>query len=235
MPAHGPKQPDNPAEDAQAARRDSGKVGYHHGDLRQALLAAGDAVLQEKGFRDFTLRECARRAGVSHAAPKHHFGDVRGFLTEIASAGFERLTAALQTELARASSLHEEFAATTRAYLGFAERYPEHFRLMFRCDLLQMESASLWHAAADTFTELTNVIRRQRGEPPVSAADLRDDKPPAEIVEDIVIGWCHIHGFAHLVLEQQLMMVGDGERDRVIDNVSRRLSDLIQAGDVPRP
>ena len=61
------------------------KSAYHHGDLRTALLDAGDTVLAEHGLRGFTLRECARRAGVSHAAPKHHFSDVRGFLTAIAA------------------------------------------------------------------------------------------------------------------------------------------------------
>ena len=67
------------------------KATYHHGDLKEALLTAAEAVLRDRGLQGFTLRECARRAGVSHAAPKHHFGDVRGVLTEIAARGFAQL------------------------------------------------------------------------------------------------------------------------------------------------
>ena len=64
---------------------------YHHGDLRRALLAAVDEIVQELGVEGLSLRECARRAGVSHGAPAHHFGDKRGMLTEYATDGFEKL------------------------------------------------------------------------------------------------------------------------------------------------
>ena len=147
------------------------KASYHHGDLRQALLDAGDGVLQEQGLKGFTLRECARRAGVSHAAPKHHFGDVTGFLTEIAALGFMRLSAALELEIAGATNLDEEFIATTRAYVDFAEAHPEHFRIMFRCDLLDDQAPNIRQAAGETFRLLTNVILRQRGEPSLSASE----------------------------------------------------------------
>ena len=119
------------------------KAAYHHGSLKKSLLAAGDLVLMEKGFKGFTFRECARRAGVSHAAPKHHFGDVTGFLSALAAIGFDRLTKALIAGIRKAKDLDEEFLATTRAYSKFAEDYPEHFRLMFRDDLLATESVEL--------------------------------------------------------------------------------------------
>ena len=66
--------------------------GYHHGDLRQAMIEAAEAVLAEKGVGGFTLRECARRAGVSPAAPAHHFGNLVGLLTAIATLGFDDLS-----------------------------------------------------------------------------------------------------------------------------------------------
>ena len=69
---------------------------YHHGDLRNALLDAADELLQEQGLQGFTLRACARRAGVSHMAPKHHFNDVRGLLRAVAERGFARLVALLK-------------------------------------------------------------------------------------------------------------------------------------------
>lgn len=74
---------------------------YHHGALREALLKAAEAVLLEHGVEGFTLRECARRAQVSHGAPAHHFGDVRGLLSEFTAVSFEQLDA-LMSEIGRA-------------------------------------------------------------------------------------------------------------------------------------
>ena len=71
-------------------------AGYHHGALREALLAAAESLLLEQGVDAFTLRACARRAGVSHAAPAHHFGDARGLLTAFATVGFARMAALMQ-------------------------------------------------------------------------------------------------------------------------------------------
>src|SRR5687768_5541186 len=68
---------------------------YHHGDLQAALIAAAEDVLAEKGVSGFSLREAARRAGVSPAAPAHHFKDARGLLTAVAARGFQRLTETL--------------------------------------------------------------------------------------------------------------------------------------------
>lgn len=204
------------------------KTAYHHGDLRTALLDAGDAVLAEHGLRGFTLRECARRAGVSHAAPKHHFHDVRGFLTAIAARGFERLTDMLQQDISRAKSLEAEFQATCSAYVAFAESYPEHFRIMFRSDLLDTGSADLRSASNGTFTELTNVILRQRGEPEINNIEDDAKAPFEQVVDDIAIGWCHIHGFAHLSLEGQLSMVDAERKSKLLATASRRLSQLLQ-------
>src|SRR5260370_32543969 len=75
---------------------------YHHGELREALVAAGRKLLEEKGLRGFTLRECARRAAVSHAAPAHHFASIDDLLAEIATRGYHDLTAAMAAEARRA-------------------------------------------------------------------------------------------------------------------------------------
>src|SRR5687768_2929710 len=69
---------------------------YHHGALREALISAAAALIEQKGLEGFSLRETARRAGVSPSAPAHHFGDARGLLTAIATQGFEALAAALE-------------------------------------------------------------------------------------------------------------------------------------------
>ena len=185
-------------------------------------------MLADLGIRGFTLRECARRANVSHAAPKHHFTDVRGLLTAIAVRGFQRLTAALNRELASARSLEAEFEATLRAYVGFAEDYPEHFRFMFRSDVIDRESTELKAAAAQTFTALTNVILRQTGKPEIDADEVSHGPTVEAVFDDIAIGWCHIHGFAHLHLEQQFKMSGDDTMHDIMRSSSHRLSALLQ-------
>src|ERR1700722_18212242 len=81
--------------DVARARRKTGQ--YHHGRLKQALVSAGRALLEQRGLEGFTLRECARRARVSHAAPAHHFDTVGDLLAEIAAQGFDDLTAAMDT------------------------------------------------------------------------------------------------------------------------------------------
>jgi AcrR family transcriptional regulator len=201
---------------------------YHHGDLHEALLIAGQEVLRERGLQGFTLRECARRAGVSHAAPKHHFGNARGFLTEIAARGFDQLTTTLQTHLDDAGEdIGEQFLATSTAYSDFATQYPEHFRIMFRSDLLDTDSETLLSAARATFTVLTNVIRRQRGEPDIADEELMENVKSEALLNDILLGWCHVHGYAHLRLEGQLAMIPDDLQRQMLKRAAQRLSEMI--------
>ena len=104
---------------------------------------------------------------------------------------------------------------------------------MFRADLLDGDSEQLLQAAVQTFTELTNVIRRQRGEPERDAPyldeqDARGDGSAAALLDDILIGWCHIHGYAHLRLERQFYMIGEDQHERMLATAAQRLSDLMQ-------
>lgn len=201
---------------------------YHHGDLKTALLDAGDNVLQERGLQGFTLRECARRAGVSHAAPKHHFGSAEGFLTAVASRGFERLTQALTAGLATSGAdLGEQFYATAQAYVGYALAWPEHFRIMFRSDLLDAQSPLIRCSARETFIVLTNVVLRQRNEVEFTAEDFTSAAFSPELIDDIVVAWSHIHGYAHLRLEQQLNMFDSGTHEQVLRSAALRLSTLL--------
>ena len=207
------------------------RTSYHHGDLRAALLTAGESALAENGLRGFTLRDCARRAGVSHAAPRHHFGSVGGFLTAIAARGYDRLTERLAHELEQAHGLAQEFLATTIAYVGFAEDYPEHFRIMFRADLVDMQAADLVEAATGTFTVLTNVIRRQKGKPEATRDEVREGIAVQEVGPDILIGWSHIHGFAHLMLEGRLGQPDADTKRLMMKDSARRLSGLLTQAD----
>ena len=202
--------------------------GYHHGDLRAAILTAADEILEQDGLRGLTLRKCARLAGVSHAAPSHHFGDLNGLLAAVAEQGFARLADALEAEIGQAKGdLEAEMQATTRAYVKFAENSPEHFRIMFRGDLINFDMSQPPKAVTKTFVELTNVILRQRGEAEVTTEDFHQTRSP-ELVNDIIIGWCYIHGFAHLKLEGQLGMIPDQLHDEQMALAATKLSHLIQ-------
>jgi len=212
----------------------STQTPYHHGHLHAALLDAAEAVLAERGLTRFTLRECARRAGVSHAAPAHHFGGVSGLLTALAARGFEHLVARVRLERGRrdAGDLDAQMIATTRAYVDFARAEPEVFRLMFRCDVLDVDDGDLRAAAHQTYAELTSVIREQRGEAAMSSEELAHLASVPRLIEDILIGWCHIHGLAHLLIEGQLdMMIGDDEEAflaRVIADNGPRLGTVLR-------
>ncbi len=107
---------------------------YHHGNLREALIEAGLSLLGEGGRESLSLREVARRAGVSHAAPYRHFEDRAALLTALAEHGYSEL----EVELARAGS---SLAAIGRAYVRFALEHPARFRLMFERDHANLELA----------------------------------------------------------------------------------------------
>lgn len=201
---------------------------YHHGDLKNALLEAAEQLLEDQGLQGFTLRACARLAGVSHAAPKHHFGDVGGLLAAVAERGFvqlaERLAEHIQPVL---GDLKAEMHATATAYIGFAEDYPEHFRVMFRADLIDFDMLDPPTGVVRTFAALTNVILRQRGDAEI-AEDALPQTKSVELMNDIVLGWCFVHGYAHLRVEGQLVMVPDGQHAQQIALAAERLSVLIQ-------
>src|SRR4051812_7676834 len=94
---------------------------YHHGDLRSAMLDAAQRLLETEGIEGLTLRAAARAAGVSHAAPKNHFGDLSGLLSELAALGFRQFTRELRAamEILPAGSAEQRLDAMGCAYVGF--------------------------------------------------------------------------------------------------------------------
>src|SRR5215208_779795 len=124
-----------PATDAPATQS-TGTERYHHGDLPNALRRAAVDVIVERGLGGFSLREVARRAGVSHTAPAHHFGDVRGLLTSVAEEGFVLLHDASEAAVAGGGAPVERLAALGEAYVGMARLHPAHCEVMFRTDLV---------------------------------------------------------------------------------------------------
>jgi AcrR family transcriptional regulator len=176
---------------------------YHHGALREALIEATETLLAERGPDGFSLREVARRAGVSPAAPAHHFGDAAGLLTAVATIGFAGLTEALERGDARGggdprAALREQGLE----YVRFALRHPGRFRLMFRSQQLHDEPALLAQADA-AFEVLARGVRRLWGVP--DAAAMRPQHWQA------VLGlWSLVHGTAHLAIAGKFDMFRDG-------------------------
>jgi AcrR family transcriptional regulator len=129
------------------------------GGGRAALLTAAREELAEVGTGGLSLRSIARRAGVSHAAPKHHFGDRAGLLTALASQGFGQLGDALEHAVATSvGDPRERLAALGRAYVHTGLRDPALFELMFRPDLLDRDDPNLREAQQATFDLLAAVV-----------------------------------------------------------------------------
>jgi AcrR family transcriptional regulator len=176
---------------------------YHHGELKEALVAAGRKLLEEKGLRGFTLRECARRAQVSHAAPAHHFKSMDDLLAEIATRGYHDLTAAMAAEAKRAApEPAARLVGQGVGYMAFAAANPMLFQLMFSKEANRVETPEL-EAAAKAAYRLHH-----------AAVDAVIPKASAEHKERMVdFAWASVHGFITLVLEGQ---IGETESSRAL-------------------
>ena len=128
--------------------------GYHHGDLRRALLDAAAELLEQRGVEGLTLREVARRAGVSHAATYHHFVDRAALIAALVESGFRQLTLAMQTAAAAVGggvpgSTLDRLRAIGVAYVVFATQHPALFRLLCRPELFAASDDGLSEAGSE--------------------------------------------------------------------------------------
>ncbi len=133
---------------------------YHHGDLPNALLAAVSEIIEEKGAVNVSLREAARRAGVSHSAPAHHFGDREGMLAAFAERGFEILGGEMASarESAGGGSALDRLAAVGAAYVRFAVDRTPYFDVMFRSGIDRRSHEHLHDRADSTFAVLMSAV-----------------------------------------------------------------------------
>lgn len=180
----------------------STKQAYHHGDLRRALVDAGLALVERDGVEGVTLRAVAREAGVSHAAPYHHFADKAALVEAIAVAGFDRLTAALQAALDDPErDPITRFAGTGRAYARFALEHEALFRLMNRPEL-RRDSPRVVAAAQAAYDVLVAAVV---GAQEVGSVAPGDPRPVARTA------WAAVHGMVVLLIDGLLV---DGPADR---------------------
>ena len=167
----------------------SSRRPYHHGNLRAVLLAAALDAVAEQGPAGWSLRDLARRAGVSHAAPAHHFGDKRGLLTVLATDGYGRLAAALEEAWQSTGS----FLEVGVAYVRFAIENRSRFEVMFRPELVHRGDAALNAARTSSSARLYGPLEGG------GAGDGSWDPRSGAIA-----AWSLVHGFATLWLNGSL-------------------------------
>ncbi len=167
---------------------------YHHGNLRRALLEEASAVLEEAGADAISMRDLARRLGVSHAAPGHHFEGRQGLLSALAAAGFENLAASL--EAAMDGPPGEWQTNTGRAYVRFALAHPQRYRLMFTTGITSGDCEEhLAHQSSRAYLALLKAV--YGGLPDIDPADYR-------LAAGELRAWSVVHGAVMLWIDGQL-------------------------------
>ena len=171
---------------------------YHHGALHDALLDAAERLLEREGLAGLTLRAVAREAGVSHAAPAHHFGDLTGLVSELAAIGFRQFNAVMAAADSDGNTLADRAMARARAYVAYAQAHPGMYGLMFRTERLDMTRPALSEAAKASFAGLAGAIGAQRQE------QISTDALSLEQAAAIARAWSLVHGFTMLLLDGRL-------------------------------
>ena len=187
---------------------------YHHGDLPNALRRAAEEVIIEKGLGAFSLREVARRAGASHAAPAHHFGDMRGLLPSLAIEGFTHLEASMHEAQLGVDDIEERFVAMGQAYVRLGMERPAHCAVMFRHDMIDDGDEELDLISYQAFQRLEDLM-----------IDLRD-----ELGADFDIG----DATALCWSSMQKISEVRGYRSIDVDELIRRLTAFMLDGLRPR-
>ncbi len=201
---------------------------YHHGALRAALLDAAEAMLERDGIQALTLRAAARAAGVSHAAPAHHFGDLVGLLSELAATGYVRFRTALLAGMAAAGPAPaDQLHATGLGYVRFARSHPGLFLLMFRGERLDPGRPALREAMEAAYGALAEAAAAA-GQAPEAAAEAF---PVSRRLADVAAAWAIAHGLAMLLIDGRLR----GLAEDTSALVSAALSRLALQRSLPEP
>lgn len=204
------------------------KEKYHHGDLRTALLDAALAVIDEIGPQGLTIREVARRAGVSHAAPYRHFADRDELILAVVEQGFDRLQATMDAEKQAADDNPvSQFAASGMAYLQFAFENPAYYRVMFSGDLLSSQGhVTFQHTSHESLQDLvTDIAACQR------LGIVREGDPNTQALTILST----IHGFVSLVNDNRVGHLVDASYtlDSLRDAVLGHLFEGLGTGNTP--
>ena len=196
---------------------------YHHGDLRTAVLAAAEKILEKDGVDALTLRAVARAVGVSHTAPKNHFGDLEGLLSELAAVGYLRYGEALSDAMDEAGADPRlRMRAMGRAYVGFARAHPGMFLLMFRSERLDMTLPALQEAIESTRRALRVATTSVASVTPLQ---------PLQLAARATASWALVHGFAMLLLDGRLRNTLASLPETSVDILLDAVLDALRAND----
>ena len=168
---------------------------YHHGNLREALLEAAIRLIAEVGPTAFTLREVARRAGVSHNAPYRHFRDRDDLMAAVAAEGFRELTRAMNDAAATRSDALERLKHAGLGYVTFALRRPEHFTVMFDAPISKRKHPDSAAAGEESFATLLAFVKTSQEAGRLPSGDLR---------QMALLAWTMVHGIAKLAITGRL-------------------------------
>jgi AcrR family transcriptional regulator len=182
---------------------EQGKSTYHHGDLRRALLAASVDIITDEGLPAMSLREVARRCGVSHTAAAHHFSGRRGLLTAVATEGYIQLAKAM------ASAQQRGFLEVGVAYVSFAVEHPAMFEVMFRPDLHDPTDEVLLSAKHEASRHMVPSSVRSRRSVPLRS--------------DAIAAWSIVHGLATLLITGNVSHDLAGDPAQLARDVLKRL------------
>jgi AcrR family transcriptional regulator len=168
---------------------------YHHGHLQDALLQAAIHLISETGPAGLSLREVARRAGVSHNAPYRHFQDREELLAAVAAQGFRELTQAMLDGAAKQSTAMGRLKLAGLAYVEFALRRKEHFTVMFDAPLSKRHIPISAEAGEQAFGTLVSLVKNCQDEGQLPAGDSR---------QFALFAWSIVHGVAKLATAKRL-------------------------------
>lgn len=197
------------------------KKKYHHGDLRRALLDSALEIIEEQDISALSLRQVARRAGVSHTAPYRHFADKEALLAAVAEEGFQEFSRYLEQARDAQSTPLAQLEATGMAYVDYALQYPTHYRVMSGNYCADPDAfPSLTTTANQSFEILVNIIK---------AGQAAQEMKPGQPWTLAVAHWSLVHGLAMLLLDNRLGI----EKDSVQPLIQQTIQLMLQGVVVP--
>lgn len=198
------------------------ETGFQHEGLAATLLEAAEIELSKSGIEKISLRAVAKRAGVSHGAPAHHFSDAKGLLTALAAKGYQRLLEyqTVREEKAKPEPL-AQIIASGLGYIEFAVAFPELFRLMFNSAIPDRDDPRFFDVALSVFERLVQNTQALNGRNPYN---------DQESMKDLMASWSVVHGLAELVISGRaertlgLGEMNEQQREDVLASILSRVN-----------